>query len=137
MVSIILLMCFLEVKIMIVEATIEIRVNSHYDEPQLSVVVIHVSIPHLCHHLPVATTVNTPDNQFGSSIPFSLCVKPHSSGIFALTKSIWTMLRDLCTEYFCPPSFQSFLSPLLPLTSIPTHTEIVFKFLVFVKKQTE
>lgn len=61
-------MCFLEVKIMIVEATIEIRVNSHYDEPQLSVVVIHVSILYLCHHLSVATTVNAPDNQFGSSI---------------------------------------------------------------------
>lgn len=67
-------MCFLEVKIMIVEATIEIRVNSHYDEPQLSVVVIHVSILYLCHHLSVATTVNAPDNQFGSSIPFfTLC----------------------------------------------------------------
>lgn len=115
-------MCFLEVKIMIVEATIEIRVNSHYDKLQTSVIVFHVSIPHLCHHLSVATNVNAPDNQFGSSIPLSLYARPHSSGIFALTKSIGAILRETCKEFFCPPSFQSFLLPLLPLTSIATHT---------------
>lgn len=109
-------MCFLEVKIMIVEATIEIRVNSHYDEPQLSVVVIHVSIPHLCHHLPVATTVNAPDNQFRSSIPFfTLC----QASFFRYLCSHQVYLDDV--ERTLQGILMSTTISILSLTSIVPH----------------
>ena len=53
--------------------------------------------------------------------PFSLYAKPHSSGIFALTKSIWTILRELCTKYYYPPSLQSFLTSTAPHVHCHAH----------------
>ena len=129
-------MCFLEVKIMIVEATIEIRVNSHYDEPQLSVVVIHVSILYLCHHLSVATTVNAPDNQFGSSIPFFTLCQASFFRYLCSHQVYWSDTERTLHEILLS-TILSILSHLYcPSLRLP-HTQIVFKFLVFIKKQTE
>lgn len=109
-------MCFLEVKIMIVEATIEIRVNSHYDKLQTSVIVFYVSIPHLCHHLSVATNVNAPDNQFGSSIPFfTLC----QASFFRHLCSHQVYLSD--TERTLQGILLSTIISILSLTSIVPH----------------